>query len=292
MYKIQEKGKPETAIWLIKEDTILSNDGEGDFHFDATTPDPARVKIQMEEDKLYLADLTFNQPLFINHEPIPSGSKRAIKHGDSFQIANTEFEVINSKQAVSKLNSDSNANTKKSTQWKLKATDNWLAGQEFKIEGKVVLGRDNSCDITIPGSHLSRRHVELVDTGGSLAMKDLNSANGCFVNGVRTPEAHLKHNDEVRFDMLTFKVVGPSDDGKPSDLKRTIQMEALVDPDKDENSNGEKSFVSKPTSIGNRENDSLDIILAQHNRNKRMVNIIFGVIFLIVCVISFFLINI
>ena len=45
-----------------------------------------------------------------------------------------------------------------------------------------------------------------------LFVKDLDSANGTFLNGKRVAEARVKRGDELRFDALTFGVMGPSDD--------------------------------------------------------------------------------
>ena len=51
-------------------------------------------------------------------------------------------------------------------------------------DAPVVLGRSQTCDITIAGnSALSRRHARLDPVG--LTLTDLGSANGTFVGGVR-----------------------------------------------------------------------------------------------------------
>ena len=51
-------------------------------------------------------------------------------------------------------------------------------------DAPVVLGRSQTCDITIAGnSALSRRHARLDPVG--LTLTDLGSANGTFVDGAR-----------------------------------------------------------------------------------------------------------
>lgn len=280
MLKVQEKGKPETAVWLDQADVIIANDDSGNLKFKSTTTDKSFVKIQIDNDRIYLADMTFNQPIFLNDQPIPPGSKRAVKHGDQIQIANSFFEILNPKNAVTKLQA-----TEKDTLvrgdglWKLKAVGNWLDGQVFKIQGKTVLGRDSTCDITIPGSHLSRRHVEFIPTDTTLHMKDLDSANGCFLNGKRCKEAKLKDGDEVKFDILVFRIIAPE--------KRTLNLDkvGLSDsgyPDSpikaDSDTDVTKNWVTKPTSVGNTEHDPHDIILASHIRNKRIMYSVFGIL--------------
>jgi predicted component of type VI protein secretion system len=73
-----------------------------------------------------------------------------------------------------------------------------------------VIGRDPGCDVMVTGAHVSRRHAEFSLRSGQLWVKDLGSSNGTFVNGKRNDEVALKNGDEVKFDAMTFKVVGPA----------------------------------------------------------------------------------
>lgn len=276
MFKIQEKDRPETAIWLIKENTIISNDGEGDLYFDATSEETARVKVQVDDERIYLADLTFNQPIFLNDQLIPAGSKRSLKHGDQIQIGRSLFEIINPKKVVASLQTDKKADDPANAQfWRLKAVGNWLDGQMFVLKHKTVIGRDKSCDITIPGSHLSRRHAEFIALNGGLLMRDLGSANGSFINGNRCTEGKLKDGDVIKLDILSFKVIAPDEKLLPADKRRTVVADAISLPLEQEEAYQQKNWVTKPTSIGNRENDMLDVILAKHQRNKRIIYSVF-----------------
>jgi transcriptional regulator with AAA-type ATPase domain len=61
-----------------------------------------------------------------------------------------------------------------------------------------VVGRDDGCDTTLPGSEISRRHAEFRVDGPVVAVRDLESRNGVFVNGVSHPDAQLELGDVVR----------------------------------------------------------------------------------------------
>lgn len=287
MFKIQEKGKPETAIWLVKENTVISNDGNGDLYFETARKEVSKVKIQVDGEKIYLADLSFNEPIYLNNEIIPAGSKRPLKHADSIQLGEVVFEIINPKMAVGNLDGGKTANQLQAErQWRLKAVGNWLDGQVFPLKNRTVIGRDNSCDITIPGSHLSRRHAEFLVAGHTLLLKDLDSANGSFVNGKTVKDATLKDGDIVKLDILSFRVMAPVETANP--LRKpevptsgTTQNSAPINNAQTvlgQQELANRNWVTKPTSIGNRENDSLDLILAKHQRNKRILHSIFGVI--------------
>ena len=56
------------------------------------------------------------------------------------------------------------------------------------LNRRVVLGRSPDCDVVIDSPSVSRRHAELYWEGNLLSVRDLGSANGTYVNGVRFRE--------------------------------------------------------------------------------------------------------
>lgn len=291
MFKIQEKGKPETAVWLTSdEDLIMSSDGKGDIKLRTNVEKVCKVKIEKNNNKLYLSDVSFNETIRVNGRTLPTGSRVGINHGDQITIGLQHYELINAKQAVAAINPVPSAPVKKQPPWKLKAMGNWLDGQVFTLGTKTVIGRDSSCDITIPGSHLSRKHAVLVTAGNKLNIKDLDSANGTFVNDERVEQAQLKDGDMVRLDILTFHVIAPDERAMPPHMRRTMMTSAITS-EQEKAAAGDKSWVTKPTSIGNRENDSLDLLLARHQRNKAIFYAVFGIAFALFAVGSYLVIR-
>jgi FHA domain len=139
--------------------------------------------------------------------------------------------------------------------WHLVAEGDWLSGQRFDIHDHAVLGRDSSCDITIPGTHLSRRHAELAVHGAVLQIRDLGSSNGTYVNDQRVTEAELNPGDKVQFDVLTFRVHGPA---KVAVVDENATKVRLVNsPPKRQPQHSKpleaKQWKTKPTSVGNRD---------------------------------------
>jgi pSer/pThr/pTyr-binding forkhead associated (FHA) protein len=69
------------------------------------------------------------------------------------------------------------------------------------------IGRHDDCQIRIKSSQVSRRHCELFEAGGKLAIRDLGSSNGTFVNGKKiTGQQVLKSGDEVTVGTVTLRV--------------------------------------------------------------------------------------
>lgn len=88
-------------------------------------------------------------------------------------------------------------------------------------EGKLTVGRKNTCGLRIPLSSVSREHFRIEQEDDALKLRDLGSSNGTFYNGERVQEAELQPGDQIRVGPVTFIVVI---DGKPEQLEpvRTV----------------------------------------------------------------------
>lgn len=74
--------------------------------------------------------------------------------------------------------------------------------------GRLLIGRDDSCDVVVHGSSVSRRHASIVPVAGGFMLRD-ESANGTLVNGVRVVGTYLLgsgdvvrvHDEELRVEL-------------------------------------------------------------------------------------------
>jgi hypothetical protein len=62
---------------------------------------------------------------------------------------------------------------------------------------RMILGRDVNCDISLDSSYVSRYQNLFMETQDGWMLIDLNSTNGCFVNGRRVHEHRLKDGDLI-----------------------------------------------------------------------------------------------
>lgn len=61
----------------------------------------------------------------------------------------------------------------------------------------VVVGRDESSDIILAHPSVSRRHCLLQLSARGLGFKDLESANGVYINGIRAKDGLLHASDRI-----------------------------------------------------------------------------------------------
>ncbi|HEY9426129.1 MAG TPA: FHA domain-containing protein, partial [Gemmatimonadaceae bacterium] len=82
-------------------------------------------------------------------------------------------------------------------------------GRDFTLRegGVFTVGRAAGCDIVLLDPTVSRKHAELGCGEGEVAVRDLGSANGVFVNGARVGEAVIHGGDEVSFGAVVFRLV-------------------------------------------------------------------------------------
>jgi len=73
-----------------------------------------------------------------------------------------------------------------------------ITGHEYRLLGPLVIGRDTSCDISIPSHFISKRHARIHQVGGQWIAEDLGSTNGSVLNDEPLTAPHpLKPGDRL-----------------------------------------------------------------------------------------------
>ena len=88
--------------------------------------------------------------------------------------------------------------------------------RDFQLaDGLTTLGRGSDCEVRIPLAVVSRRHAEIAISDDGVVLRDLNAANGTFLNNHRVvSEANLEPGDRIMVGQVIFTV---QIDGKPPD---------------------------------------------------------------------------
>jgi two-component system response regulator AtoC len=68
----------------------------------------------------------------------------------------------------------------------------------LQLDGELVIGRDASCQLSLPEPMLSRHHARFVRRPGSITVEDLGSRHGTWLGGKRVSSAVLDVGASVR----------------------------------------------------------------------------------------------
>ncbi|HEY2254320.1 MAG TPA: FHA domain-containing protein [Variovorax sp.] len=75
---------------------------------------------------------------------------------------------------------------------------NGSAKQVNVLGSPFMIGRSDACDLLLDNQLVSRSHAVIETAGDAIAIRDLQSHNGTFVNGERVQTTALKNGDEIR----------------------------------------------------------------------------------------------
>jgi len=79
------------------------------------------------------------------------------------------------------------------------------APRQFLLElDEIVVGRSLQATVSIEGNGMSRTHAALRKDGPEYSFTDMNSANGVFLNGVKTHSAVLREGDRLQLGDVLF----------------------------------------------------------------------------------------
>ena len=71
--------------------------------------------------------------------------------------------------------------------------------------GPFSIGRGSDRSVCLPDRACSRNHAEIHRLGARFVLRDLESANGTWVNGKRVMETSLHDGDELRIGATLFR---------------------------------------------------------------------------------------
>ncbi|GAB1256996.1 FHA domain-containing protein [Aurantivibrio plasticivorans] len=209
MLKIRFKNNKLNAVWLVEPKVTIGRASGNDLVVDDPNVADAHAEITVKYESLNIVNVSGNKPVYVNRKAINHTAPLSIN--DEIIIGKTILQIVDPK-SDRPVAPKSAKKAPPSTGWALKANSTALANRVFSIKATTVIGRSNECDITLAAAHLSRRHAQLTVNEGLLYVKDLGSANGTYLNGERITESRVNRGDDLRFDTLSFGVIGPSQD--------------------------------------------------------------------------------
>ncbi|NVB82026.1 MAG: sigma 54-interacting transcriptional regulator [Kofleriaceae bacterium] len=72
-------------------------------------------------------------------------------------------------------------------------------------ESPICIGSDAAAQVCVPDPHVSRRHAEIACAGGTVVLRDLQSRNGTYVDGIAVKEVILHGPATIRIGGTTIR---------------------------------------------------------------------------------------
>lgn len=244
MLKLRFKENKYNAVWLVEPKITIGKSATNAMVVDDPYVVDVHLEILVDNENLTLKNLAPSKPVKVNDEEVTGAC--SLRPDDMITLGAVELIVVDPKREPKALAEETANATQlrspKTTGWSLKANHTALANRIFPLKELTIIGRASECDISLAAAHLSRRHAQIQVVEGGLLVKDLGSANGTFINGQRVTEGRAKKGDEIRFDTLSFGVMGPTSEDIS---KTTVRSAPLVPPESAPAAKASKP-VSKP----------------------------------------------
>lgn len=88
-------------------------------------------------------------------------------------------------------------------------------------EGKLVIGRDQDCDVALGDTSVSRRHATVTHVFHEYFVEDLNSTNGTLLNDRTVTKHILKNGDVLRIGEVELRFESEQAASEKDDPERT-----------------------------------------------------------------------
>ncbi len=254
MLKLQFRDRRREAVWLVDQVFTVGKAPTNSLMIDDQSIQDFHAEILSKGNQLSISNKASSASLWVNNKLVED--QTTLNAEDIIKLGDIELELIDPKSLLNVTKTQKTSHKNLSNSWIIHSKASWLEQNIFPIDGKVVIGRDPECDITLPLEHLSRKHLELELRSGHLFIKDLGSSNGTFLNGQRVTESEIKAGDKIKLDVLTFEVSGPAHDPNKT-IIRTAPSPQKTSPAQDkkqEEKTLDKKRMNKPSPTGRKRN--------------------------------------
>lgn len=217
MLKLCDVKDASQSVWLVSPKVTVGRSSQCDLTLADSSVAKLHAEILVNGEELELRNLAGTGQVAVNGKLVDVGCK--LNRNDRVQLGERSLTVIDPK--ITRIKA---AGAGANVSWALRANHPAIVGRVYPVRETSVVGRSDECDLTFAMSHLSRRHARLEVREGLLFVVDLGSANGTFLNNQRITESRVRRGDELRFDSLSFSVVGPADDLDKTTVRQAISL--------------------------------------------------------------------
>lgn len=131
--------------------------------------------------------------------------------------------------------------------------------EEYVLTGEqTTIGRHPSNDIVLALESISRFHARIDSRGDYYILQDLNSSNGCYVNGEKITQLAIHNGDQVTFGNIDFDFTNEASDPHGVQTSSIVGMDILdIRDDKFDSARGTTQSVLKAEQIQSKVKSSV-----------------------------------
>ena len=236
-----------SQVWLSPGVNSIGSDPEGAVVLTQPGIQPVHCSIHVTATGANLQVPVGGGPASVNGKPVTD--IMALRPGDTlgFGPVIAKYAVVeaarpSSPGAAAPSPEDDNGATRvrmAMPKYMLRGVSGAVFGKVYPIAGPTVIGRAVECDIAVAADEISRRHALVKPTPEGVAVEDLGSSNGTYINNKRVQTGFLNPGDELRLDAVRFIMVAPGMDmsapapakpvvAAPSSTANKLQMWASI----------------------------------------------------------------
>lgn len=163
------------------------------------------ASIEMADGRFVIVHRSRSNKTLLNDAPVETS--RGIKAGDRVKLGYTgpTIELL----ALESPSAEGHGKTIQADAKHLALLRGTQDAQRIEIRQGGVIGRDEKCDFRLDHPHVSRAHAALATDRDQVAIADLGSSNGTFINGRRlTRQAALDPGDRVDIGPFSLRFDG------------------------------------------------------------------------------------
>ncbi len=236
MYRLQVVAGPDEGKYLdlTYGDTCLIGRSKSRCSLVLTDIDVSRVHMRIEvaqDGTITIIDENSRNGLYLNDKLI--NEKTSIVPGEQFKIGNSILQLIESEAGADSLQKPLSSNKSAdndSPEIHKKDGSTLRYSRSFPIFHNLTIGRGTSNSIVLDHPEVSRYHAQIKYRDGQYHIKDLNSTNGIYIDGVKIDSyAPLNRGANVKLggNHLLFDGEKIFSEGKPGDIVKKSDLAAL-----------------------------------------------------------------
>ena len=222
------EGRPPTQAirYELGQTRIVIGRGAGaDVRIPDLTVSEHHATLSLEGDQWLLQDQGSTNGTFIDGESLPSGRRRRLADGARIACGAYELSfrraVVTAPGTAERTSELARRLFRESRRGRsvgaprLVVITGRMSGHSLDVPAppvRLIVGRDESCQLTLDDPDISREHFELVRDLDGVQARDLGSKNGLLIGERSVRERRLRDGDEVTIGSTTLLYEEPAEE--------------------------------------------------------------------------------